>query len=195
MGKIIKCQPGSTAIFAPVGDSLTLGAGSTNPPGGGYRSLLFAANPGCIFIGPLFLNGYHAGYDGFTIEQTQANVVPWLSANAPKYLLLEGGVPDLLGGKTPAQTITVLEAAIAAYFAAQPSIAKIILSTTTTGINDVGQSTYNNDILALSIPNVIIVNGCGTLNYPADFVDGYHPNQGGYVKIANAISPTIAGLL
>jgi lysophospholipase L1-like esterase len=192
----INCNPTSWALFSAVGDSIVLGAGPV-PDIGGFRAPLFAQNPGCIFIGTLFTVGYHCGYDGATIATISSNVLPYLAVIAPppKYILLMAGLNDLAAGTTPSATLALLQTFITNMFAAQAGIAKIIVSTVPHNGDAIGQVEYNNLILGMSMTNVIVVDGCGTLIPVTDYSTGDHPNNGGYAKIAAQISPTIAGLL
>ena len=146
-------------------------------------------------IGRTYSFGFVEGYDGATIATISTNVLPYLPLVSPKYILLIAGANDLVTGSSPATAYSALTTFMANMFAAQVSISKILVGTTPVGLNSFGQSTYNGLILGTSISNVIPVDASGTLVYPTDYTDQFHPNEQGYTKMATQWSPVVDALL
>ncbi|KAJ7230140.1 lipolytic enzyme [Mycena pura] len=187
----------------PLGDSITFGF--TSSDGNGYRSALHdMLQPGNTvdFIGSIssgtMADNQNEGHVGAIIEQiAQAATNPAALPARPNVVLLMAGTNDLLDGISagaPAQLATLVDA----IFAACPDAALVVAALTPLN-TAAGQSTlvatYNaavaqlvnarqaagHHILLASMASVLV----------SDLVDGIHPTDAGYIKMANAWFPVI----
>jgi len=187
----------------PLGDSITYRF--TSSDGNGYRSALHdMLQPGSTldFIGSIssgtMADNQNEGHIGAIIEQIAEAATNSAALPArPNVVLLMAGTNDLLDGISagaPAQLATLVDA----IFAACPDAALVVAALTPLN-TAAGQSalvaTYNaavaqlvsarqaagRHILLASMASVLV----------SDLIDGIHPTDAGYIKMANAWFPVI----
>jgi len=184
----------------PLGDSITWG--TRDPSYGGYRHLLgtLLAKDGYIveFVGSgqsgtgVILSPNNEGHPGWTIPQIKKGIDSkgWLETYQPGIVLLHIGTNDLrprIGGakSAPDNLSTLLDDILARLPKAHVIVAQII--SFRTGPDQVHQS-YNAaipGIVASKGPRVSRVDMQNILS-PNDYADLFHPNAGGYDKMARA---------
>jgi len=199
----------------PLGDSNTLGY-SVPIYFSGYRDLLYAlltdAGYTVDFVGtqidthnPAIPDPHHQGHSGFRIDQIDSGLDGWLGGIAdPDVVLLMIGTNDFLQGFQTAQAPNRLDSLIGHIATARPYakilVASIVPNTTSSSINT-AQNSFNATIPGIVNNHVLLgrdvyfvdVNAAVT---PADMsVDGVHPNEAGYDKIANTWFDAISSVI
>ena len=207
----------ATDRIMPLGDSITRGvAGSSN--GAGYRRSLYLSLTGAghdiDFVGsssdgtPTDFDKDHEGHDGWHADQIRDNVNGWLTSTPADTVLLHIGTNDISGGQgalgIAAEIDQILDNIdtyeIANSVAITVILAKIIdrydHGDTTEELNSEIQSLYNTRTAAGD--ELILVDMFNALDYSTDLPDGIHPNDAGYVKMANvwfnAFGPNVNNL-
>jgi lysophospholipase L1-like esterase len=177
-------------VVMAIGDSITLGVNG-NVAGasgftGGYRAPLFAMRPGLVFVGRNDSHGLHEGYGGKRTDEIKTIVDPIIDADQPDTILLIAGTNDLAQGVSQSQvTMSIVD--LATTFRAHPSVRNVLVGTIPTlNIPSPGTSRVYNDGLstAFSGTDIQVVDVCADVIFPADFGDAYHPNDGGYARMA-----------
>ncbi|KAJ7596102.1 lipolytic enzyme [Mycena floridula] len=182
----------------PLGDSITFGLQSST--GNGYRAALHTLlEPGNTvnFIGSLksgtMADNDNEGHSGFTIAQIQS-----ISTNAaalparPNVILLMAGTNDVFGGSISTAP-SRLDALISSIFTACPDAALIVATLTPLSSGQAAVNTYNAAITTLvnnrtaAGQHILLASMASVL--ASDLADGVHPNDAGYVKMANAWFP------
>ncbi|AGL18089.1 esterase [Actinoplanes sp. N902-109] len=182
----------------PLGDSITMGAGSVD--GSGYRALLYrrltAAGIRVDFVGSQHTgagpDADHEGHSGWTLTQLARHLDAWLDTARPDVVLLHAGTNDL---RTPAaaalapQVLTRVLATIARDRpAAEVYVAEII------GNQDIGDGRTRQrraDAYNEQVPAIVAAAGAhfhlvdqSAVRGPADLSDKLHPNDAGYRQMA-----------
>ncbi len=185
----------------PLGDSITFGI--TNPSYGGYRRLLgtLLTHDGYNFefVGSVqsgdgvIPSTNNEGHPGWTISHIKNGIDSkgWLETYQPDIILLHIGTNDLrplIGGaaSAPENLSALLDDILARLPQTRVIVAQIIPFRT--GPDQVHQ-TYNAaipGIVASKGPRVSTVNMQNILSPPSDYADPFHPNAGGYDKMARA---------
>lgn len=180
----------------PLGDSITHGL--QHP--GGYRRHLWqlsrAAGVPLNFVGsqrngdPYLDDPDHEGHPGWQIQQLDRYVSSWLRIYRPDIVLLhigsnnywrQGELPEL----APARLARLIDRISAAAPRAQLYVATLIPS----GHNDARVRQFNSTLPAILTEraergvNVTLVDQHAALT-SADLIDGIHPKEQGYVKMA-----------
>lgn len=186
----------------PLGDSITDGA--LIP--GGYRTLLWqllVANDkdNIDFVGSHSSGTTgdldNEGHIGWDMNQLDVYAYNWMQLYKPDIVLLHIGSNDLDKGATSADLIQRMTKLLSDIYAGKPDtyvvMATIIPSSH--GHND-DWSTYNAAIPGVAAQfsgshKIIIVNMANALS-EGDLLDGLHPNQGGYNKMAYTWYPTVS---
>ncbi len=193
----VKIIIGKTRIM-PLGDAITAGSTDGSDVTPGYRqvlrNLLIDEGYAVEFVGSQSVApDRHEGHLGsqVTTAHVAANVEGWLDANPADVVLLHVGSQDFVSGGDVAngdarigdildaigawsiskgQPVTVLLARIIDQWPANPDIAVF------------------NDLLARRAEpgEIVVVDQHDALDYPADLADGFHPNDSGYRKMAEA---------
>jgi lysophospholipase L1-like esterase len=200
---------GTPCIVMPLGDSITDGAGSS---GGGYRPELFhlalEAGTSITFAGsgsngPEMVDGVtfpksHEGHPGWVIGQIDDSIVAWLEATNPHIVTLMIGTNDMnlnLDVDTaPDRLEDLINDIITTNSTALIVVAQIVPAQDD-GLND-RIETYNGAIpaivsgLAAEGKHVVMVDMYEAFTANADFkteymADNLHPNDAGYVAMAN----------
>ncbi|MFJ1754749.1 GDSL-type esterase/lipase family protein [Kitasatospora sp. NPDC088134] len=196
----------------PLGDSITWGVGSAT--GGGYRQPLADLTAqqssysvdfvGSMHNGPM-ADSENEGHSGYAIDQIRASVDRWLAMARPDVVLLHIGANDLDHG-TQAGAADRTAALIDQIFADRPGITVILqgLVPTSPGLNNqltAGQIAQYNDRLRQLAPaeqqqgrHLGFVDAPALVPYNApnpEMVDGLHPNDLGYARIARAFSTAL----
>jgi lysophospholipase L1-like esterase len=181
----------------PLGDSITDG---TQVPGG-YRIGLWqrlAANrytvdfAGSQFNGPGNLGDHdHEGHPGWRIDQIDANIAGWMRTFTPHTVLLHIGTNDVLQNfnlsGAPQRLSTLIDHITTASPSTEVFVATIIPLSSASA--ESAARTFN-----AAIPGIVqskvnagrrvhLVDMHSALT-TADLIDGIHPNQGGYDKMA-----------
>ena len=202
---------GSPCKILPLGDSVTLGAKSTD--GGGYRTPLFklvvAANQkitftGSLTSGPSQVSGQafprnHEGHSGWTISQLSPLIPsPALTAK-PNIILLHIGTNDI-GSRNPAAMAMRLDALIEKIAQNEPDallvVAQIVAARNDNDIRDAynamipglaqAHAAKGQHVISVDI-NKIPMSGLNS--------DGVHPNDQGYMYMAGVWYAAIKDLL
>jgi len=184
----------------PLGDSITFGLQSTD--GNGYRNtlhnLLQTGNT-LDFIGSLkagtMVDNDNEGHSGATIAQIQTFSTNSLALPArPNVVLLMAGTNDVFGGSistAPSRLSTLIDS----IFTACPDAALIVATLTPLPSGQAAVNTYNAAITQLvnnrtaSGQHILLASMSSVLS--TDLVDGVHPDNAGYVKMANAWFPVV----
>ncbi|WLQ68639.1 MULTISPECIES: GDSL-type esterase/lipase family protein [Streptomyces] len=188
----------------PLGDSITLGVGSDTRTGyrPGLANRLAGAADTVKFVGSQTdADGTrHEGHSGWRIDQLQANIETWLAEAKPNVITLHIGTNDMNRNyqvSTAPQRLGVLLDQINA---ASPDTAIVVASLVpaTDPAVQARVNAYNK-----AIPDVIAARtskgfritqvSMGALT-TADLNDNLHPNNAGYVKMADAFQDGIATL-
>ena len=194
----------------PLGDSITRGYwGSSN--GDGYRRSLYLSLMATGFYNVDFVgsqtDGYypdfdrnHEGHDGWQADAIRNNVYNWLVANPAEIVLLHIGTNDISFGSQDVNRVKGILDEIDRYSTdITVVLARIILRTD----NLVPQTiAFNNAVEAMALARIaagdkiVMVDMENALIYPNDMADVVHPNNGGYIKMAdvwfNALTPMLA---
>ena len=193
-----------TISILPIGTSITYGIGSTD--GSGYRKVLYekllmkqldVKMLGSVESGK-FLQPKCEGYPGKVITFLQDSVVPKTASLKPDYILLEAGVNDMSFPVDPEHAPFRLSNLVDKISDAFPE-AKILLATLT--------PIWTNRLLEYnkSLPGIVeLKRKQGMKLYLCDMYnagiginevpDAIHPNDAGYVKMANVWATAILSL-
>lgn len=202
---VTSSAPGSTATglnirLLPLGDSITFGLESSD--GNGYRNALHnLLQPGNTvnFIGSLkagtMADNDNEGHSGFTIVQIQNASTNSLALPArPNVVLLMAGTNDVFGGSistAPSRLSTLIDS----IFSKCPDTALIVATLTPLSSGQASVDTYNAAVTQLvaqrqaSGQHIVLASMSAVL--ASDLADGVHPDDAGYVKMANAWYPAI----
>ncbi|WP_329619384.1 phosphatidylinositol-specific phospholipase C domain-containing protein [Streptomyces sp. NBC_01255] len=182
----------------PLGDSITLGVGSTTRTG--YRPALaerlVKRSGGLVeFVGSLVdADGVtrHEGHSGWRIDELQANIETWLAAAKPNLITLHIGTNDMNRNHQVATAPQRLAALIDQIHAASPDTV-VVVATLVPATDPAVQAridTYNQ-----AIPGIVLDRfqrgykiqqvGMGSVTTD-DLNDNLHPNNSGYAKMTNA---------
>ncbi len=214
----------SAGVFAadavkimPLGDSITRGTGSVYT--WGYREPLYVnlvnGGYGFDFVGGLtngsFPDPNHEGHYGWradeilngrTSEPAAGKLEYWLPASQPDVILLHIGTNDITQGNQDANEVNAILDVIDAYEAANIKNVPVVLALIIDRVpNSPATTVYNNVLNTMAMnriangDNIIIVNMQYALNYSTDMSDSIHPNDAGYVKMANVWYNALTGIL
>ncbi|PCG87391.1 hypothetical protein CIB93_04375 [Streptomyces sp. WZ.A104] len=195
-------RPGLAVM--PLGDSITLGVGSTTRTG--YRPLLARrladTTDALRFVGSrVDPDGTrHEGHSGWRIDQLQANIETWLADAKPNVVLLHIGTNDMDRDYQVSTAPQRLGTLIDQIHAASPDTAVVVASLVPAAEPAVQArvTAYNK-----AIPGVVAERAAkgyritqvsmDTLT-TADLNDSLHPNNAGYEKMAESFLGGIATL-
>jgi lysophospholipase L1-like esterase len=187
----------------PLGDSITRGVlGSTYDIG--YRRALYQALVGAghsvKFVGSQtdgLLTDFdrkHEGHDGWRADQIRDNISGWLTTNPADIILLHIGTNDISRGDSNSSTVSevneILNRIDAKSTATVVFLARIINRNDTSAFRVAQTTDYNNLLQTLADTRsangdlIFVVDQESALSYPADLADRVHPNDAGYVKMA-----------
>ncbi|MFE7131913.1 GDSL-type esterase/lipase family protein, partial [Streptomyces sp. NPDC057638] len=200
--------PGTTAprlAVMPLGDSITLGVGSTTRRG--YRpelaTHLAGAASSLSFTGSQTDSDgtRHEGHSGWRIDQLQANIETWLAQAKPNIITLHIGTNDMNRDHQVSTAPQRLGRLLDQIHAASPDTA-IVLATLVPATDPAVQArvdAYNKTIPALvsartSQGRPIVQVSMGSLT-TADLNDNLHPNNAGYTKMADAFHGGVQTLI
>ncbi|MFD3729242.1 FG-GAP-like repeat-containing protein [Streptomyces sp. NPDC058671] len=189
----------------PLGDSITLGVGSTTRTG--YRPEIAAQLADSAqqveFVGSqVDPDGtHHEGHSGWRIDQIQAEIETWLAAAKPNVILLHIGTNDMnrdyQTGTAPQRLGRLLDQ----IRAASPDTA-VVLATLVPATDPAVQARV--DAYNQAIPQIvssraaqgqsIVQVSMGALT-TADLNDNLHPNNAGYTKMAAAFNGGVRALV
>ena len=200
----------------PLGDSITVGAGSTN--NNGYRKPLYqaltSANRNFDFVGSQtngdFPDPDHEGHGGETaswLNQRLAGPIEyWLSTYQPKIILYHIGTNDLRPGDDVAAYAQDANETLEIVYDFDPNItvilAKIILTRDDATVN---ARIHNYNLLLEDIAqdwadagySIVVVDMEHALDYndTNDMADELHPNDTGHAKMADVWLNALVGYL
>lgn len=170
--------PPPTWTVLPLGDSITLGVGSSD--GTGYRGPLHALLPSLVFTGsqgtaPLL----HEGHSGWRIDQLIA--VP---VGRPAFVLLHAGTNDAVQNHSATTMLADMAALLNGIQAASPGtqvfVAQIPISPWATPAQQATEAAFDAGLPALAGRWVRVVDMRATEISP----DGVHPDDRGYASMA-----------
>ncbi|MEE9429470.1 MAG: LamG-like jellyroll fold domain-containing protein [Melioribacteraceae bacterium] len=160
--------------------------------------------------------GWHAKHPSFPTSVLE-NVYSWLELNPPDMVLLHIGTNDIgelfVNNESVADVVSDIEGildTIDLFELNTSSDIKVILAKVINLTDDPGTATVNEtdsttklnnelqilvDARIFSGDNILIVDQESALSYPADLSDRVHPNDGGYVKMADVWYQAIASLV
>jgi len=196
----------------PLGDSITKGVGSSFY--NGYRKPLYQKliNDGYVvdFVGTQtdgdFPDPYHEGHGSYYAKDPiysdiYDNIYNWLVANPPDIVLLHIGTNDIAHYGEDANEISDILDEIDRYEYDYDTQVIVYVARIITLGGFAGKVTnFNNNVQAMvmdrindpgnpAYPDLIIppnsVDMESALDYPADYYDLAHPNDGGYAKMAD----------
>ncbi|KAK6966488.1 lipolytic enzyme [Favolaschia claudopus] len=184
----------------PLGDSITWGF--TSSDGNGYRAALHdLLQPGNTvdFIGSLksgtMVDNDNEGHIGAIIEQIAQSATNALALPArPNVVLLMAGTNDVLdniSSGAPAQLSTLMDT----IFRTCPDAALIVASLTPLSSGQANVDTFNAAVTQMvnsrkaAGQHIFLASMASVL--ASDLIDGIHPTDAGYVKMANAWFPVI----
>ncbi|KAK5625212.1 hypothetical protein RRF57_000928 [Xylaria bambusicola] len=184
----------------PLGGSITYGVGSSD--GNGYRRLLYEALTSSGFDVTMLgsrrtgtmNNNSHEGWRGFKINEIQEKGVKSAKAHLPSILTINGGSNDCIQGFDLGNSGKRIDGMLQRLWEASPG-STIILSTLLknkdTQVN-ARVMEFNNRIRKLvqqreAENRKIVLADMDTPHGPqvGDLVDGVHPNDDGYQKMAD----------
>ncbi|MEU7293661.1 phosphatidylinositol-specific phospholipase C domain-containing protein [Streptomyces exfoliatus] len=182
----------------PLGDSITLGVGSTTRTG--YRPALaerlVQRSGGVVeFVGSLVdADGVtrHEGHSGWRIDELQANIETWLAAAKPNLITLHIGTNDMNRNYQVATAPQRLATLIDQIHTASPDTV-VVVATLVPATDPAVQARI--DAYNQAIPGIVLDRfqrgykiqqvGMGSLTAD-DLNDNLHPNNSGYSKMTNA---------
>jgi lysophospholipase L1-like esterase len=177
----------------PLGDSITFGFRSTD--GTGYRGPLdrLLTRPH-VWVGSLTdpHGMHHEGHGGWTIDGLAAQARTWTTAAQPGIVLLEAGTNDVRAGDSSATMLTEMCQLVAAVRAGSPRaviwIALIPDLPAETAAHRAQLRAFNAGLDGLGLRTVDMYAAVGA----DDLVDGIHPGDGGYIKMAGVWAGALA---
>jgi lysophospholipase L1-like esterase len=200
----------------PLGDSITRGTGFAYI--WGYREPLYVnlINGGYSFdfVGSLTNGSFadpnhegHAGWradeilDGRISDPCAGKLEYWLPASQPKVILLHIGTNDITQGNQDANKVNSILNVIDAYEVTSGQSITVVLARIIDRVpNSPATTAYNNDLNTMATnriangDHIVIVNMQYALNYSTDMSDSLHPNDNGYVKMANVWYNALTGI-
>jgi lysophospholipase L1-like esterase len=184
----------------PLGDSITVGVGS--PDLGGYRvplwKIFVADEWGAVFVGsqesgpPLLGSKNNEGHGGWRIDQIDAEVGQWLADSPADVILLMIGTNDCLQNYQFGTVQQRMERLIDHILQARPE-AYLVISTVLPIANSAAnaRAQHINHFLPAVVEArvkmgepILLLDLASLLDPHKDLVDGIHPNQVGYAKMA-----------
>jgi lysophospholipase L1-like esterase len=206
------------AKIMPLGDSITRGwYGSAYR--WGYREPLYVNltnnSYSFEFVGSRFDGSFpdpnHEGHDGWRADEILNGRITdpcagkleyWLPASQPDIVLLHIGTNDITVGNQDANEVNSILNVIDAYEVTSGKNIPVVMARIIDRYpNSPATTTYNNDLNTMATTriangdNIIIVNMQYAINYSTDMSDSLHPNDNGYVKMANVWYNALTGIL
>jgi lysophospholipase L1-like esterase len=205
--------PPSTPLkIMPLGDSITYGQGAS----GGYRAPLFRllanTNFNVQFVGSQNNNPTswlpstnHEGHSGYRIDQIASGFLSWVNAvPSPDVILLLIGTNDYGQQYATASATNRLDRLIWLIATNRPNtrlvVANVTLRTDNSTYESQIQAGYNRFIPGIVTQHAALGHRVSFVDLhaalgAADLIDGLHPNQSGYDKMAAAWSQAITQLV
>jgi lysophospholipase L1-like esterase len=207
----------------PLGDSITYGVGSSDK--GGYRTFLWKecikSGYSVRFVGtrsngPGDIDTYNEGHPGWRIDQISSHVVPWLMLYRPQIILLFIGTNDILQRHDVSHAPERLTLLLDQITSILPKSTLIVASVTPLDNSELyarrfpsfpSSVDFNANIMAYNatIPAIVRAEAAQGRHvqyvdmYDAvpvyDLADGIHPDDDGYVLMANVWYAALTRLL
>jgi lysophospholipase L1-like esterase len=193
----------------PLGDSVTEGVGSTGDVG--YRRALYLslidAGYDVNFVGsmchgtPDDFDRDHEGHYAWYADQIRDNIYSWLMANPADIILLHIGTNDIVDGQPVCEIageINEILDNIDIYETDHNDTIRVVIakiidrfpnSCSTIALNDEIQSLYDTRIAAGD--HLMLVDMQSALDYETDMYNWVHPNDCGYIKMADVWQPAV----
>jgi lysophospholipase L1-like esterase len=205
--------PPSTPLrIMPLGDSITYGQGAP----GGYRAPLYQSLAGTNFnvkfVGSQKNNPAawlpsldHEGHSGYRIDQIQSGFLGWVNSVAnPDIILLLIGTNDYGQQYATPSATNRLDRLIWAIATNRPSakliVANLVLRTDNSNYENQIQAGFNRFVPAIVSSHAALGHRVSFVDMhsalgASDLIDGLHPNQSGYNKMAAAWQKAILELI
>jgi lysophospholipase L1-like esterase len=201
----------------PLGDSITKGTGSAY--NWGYREPLYVSlingDYSFDFVGGLtdgsFAEPNHEGHYGWRADEilngrisepAAGKLASWLPVSQPDVILLHIGTNDITQGNQDANEVNSILNVIDAYEVTSGKNIPVVLARIIDRVPNSSLTTaYNNDLNTMATrriangDNITIVNMQNALNYSTDMADSLHPNDNGYIKMANVWYNALTGII
>ena len=187
----------------PLGDSITWGSGSATTSS--YRAPLAGLVAGqsrytVQFVGSQssgsLVDQSNEGHSGYIIDQIRSGIDGWMAAARPDVVTLHIGINDLNRGIDIAGAPGRLADLVNRIYTDQPGVAVIQLGLIPTTPNLTTQvAAYNAAATTLqgtenAVGRTFVYVQPPALT-PAEFTDGLHPNDAGYLRMAQALYPAL----
>lgn len=214
---VAKAEEATPVKIMPLGDSITAGPGCWRAKlwnrlqTDGYTNIDFVGtqsdgggcNPGYSYD---FDHEGHGGYSATGIADNN-QLPPWLAATNPNVVLIHLGTNDMWGGYIPLETkLTAMTKLVGQIRANNPNmkivVAQIIpMSAAACATCPADVEAFDKAIpawaagLTTSASPIAVADLWTGYDAVADNVDGTHPNDGGFTKMANAWAPVLEKVL
>jgi lysophospholipase L1-like esterase len=187
----------------PLGDSITWGVGS--PSTSSYRAPLWTMMAGQSRYSARFVGSgasgtlpdpANEGHSGYTIDQIIAGVDDWVSFARPDVVLLHIGINDLNRGMDVPGAPGRLHTLVDKIFADKPGVTVLVLGLipTTPGLQT-QTAAFNSAVSAMQTGEQQAGHHFRYVTPPAltsaEMNDGLHPNDAGYLRMAQAFYPAL----
>lgn len=190
----------------PLGDSITWGVGSATTSS--YRASLASLVAGRSAYTVQFVGSQNSGtladqsnegHSGYVISQIRDGIDGWTSAARPDVVILHVGINDLHRGVDVANAPARLTDMVDRIYADRPGTSVIMLGLFPTTPHLGSQvAVYNAAAKRLQSTEQAAGNKFLYVDPPAltsaEFVDDLHPNDAGYQRMAQALSPALTNV-
>jgi len=203
-------QAGTTTCIMPLGNSITRGGGSTGEVGYRRPLYLLLQNDGydVDFVGTQFHGTFtdfdrnHEGHGSYRADQLRDLIITWLDLNPADIVLLHIGVNDIAGDNEDPLEVDAMLDSIDVWEATNAHPVTVVVTRIIQYMGHEAEVTaFNDGVEAMVLDRIIegddliMVDMEHALDYPQDLIDGVHPNDIGYAKMADVWFSAITPIL